>query len=201
MQTLRQHSPAAMRNREPIREVLSTCLPTKGLVLEAASGSGEHAVHFARAFPALTWQPSDPDETARASIAAWREEAALPNLAEPALLDVRALAWPVAKADAMVCINMIHISPWESTLGLLAGAARVLPAGAPLFLYGTFIVEGTPTAPSNLAFDESLRARNPRWGVRELAVVVDAAERAGFSFERAVEMPANNLSVILRKAS
>jgi SAM-dependent methyltransferase len=193
----RQYAPATARNRDPILEVLRDVLPASGLVLEIASGTGEHAVHFARAFPGITWQPSDPDANARASIAAWRDHVALPNLNPPLALDVIAHDWPVTAADAVVCINMVHISPWAATLGLLSGAARILPPGGPLYLYGPYKRNGAHTAPSNADFDTSLRSRNPDWGVRDVANVADAA--TGFTCARIVEMPANNLSVVLRK--
>lgn len=195
----KQHAPAAERNREPILEVLSDCLPASGLVLEIAGGTGEHAVWFAERLPGLTWQPSDPDPSALASIAAWVAEAGLENLRPPIRIDVREGDWGIAAADAIVCINMIHISPWAATEGLLDGAARLLPAGAPLYLYGPYRRGGAHTAESNEAFDQSLRARNPEWGVRDLEAVTEAAAVRGLSFERAVPMPANNLSVILRR--
>ena len=195
----RLRAPATARNRDPILDVLRCVLPTEGLVLEIASGTGEHAVHFARHLPGIVWQPSDPDAESRASIAAWRESEALPNLRAPRELDVRAKTWPIDAADAIVCINMIHIAPWEATLALLAGAARLLSAGDPLYLYGPYRFDGAFTAPSNEEFDASLRSRDPRWGVRDLADVTREAERAGFSREAVVAMPANNHSVIFRR--
>ncbi len=191
-------SPAAERNAVPIADVLAGVLPARGLVVEVASGSGQHAAHFARAFPELTWQPTDREPRHRASIAAWREEAALPNLLAPLELDVMN-PWPVTRADAMLCINMIHISPWPATLALLAGAARVLADGAPLFLYGPYRRKGVPTAPSNAAFDADLRARDPAWGLRDLDEVTAVARDAGFERVDVVVMPANNLSVIFRR--
>lgn len=196
---MKHHAPATSRNREPIREVLARVLPATGEVVEIASGSGEHAVFFAGAFPALTWQPTDADATARASIAAWRAEAGLANLREPLALDAGSATWPITAADAVICINMIHISPWEATLGLLTGAARVLAAGGLLYLYGPYLVDGE-TAPSNRAFDRSLRDRDPRWGVRELRDVEAAAATLHFALREIVAMPANNLSVVLRRA-
>lgn len=196
---MKQHAPAAARNREPITAVLAQELPASGLVLELASGTGEHAVHFAAAFPAIVWQPSDPDSAARASIAAWRAEAGLPNLMDPIALDAAAPDWPIARADAMVCINMIHISPWQSAEGLFAGASRLLPADAPLVLYGPYFEADVKTAPSNLAFDASLRARNPAWGIRDLAAVDRLAQRHGFVRARRVAMPANNLTLVYRR--
>lgn len=168
-------------------------------MLEIASGTGEHIVGFARRFAALDWQPSDPDAASRASIAGWANDSALANIAAPLAIDASQRNWPIDRADAMLCINMIHISPWPATLGLLGSAARILPAGGPLILYGSFIRGGTETAPSNLAFDRSLRERNADWGLRELGDVLDAAEAAGFSRFQTIEMPANNLSITLRK--
>jgi SAM-dependent methyltransferase len=194
---MKQHAPATVRNREPIREVLARELPPAGTVLEIASGTGEHAVAFARAFPALTWQPTDADPTSLASIAAHRAEAALPNLAAPLALDVCA-PWPVDTASAIVCINMVHIAPWEAALGLFANAATVLAPGALLYLYGPYRFEGAFTAPSNAEFDRSLRARDPRWGVRDVADLVAAAR--GFALHDTVAMPANNHSLIFRRA-
>lgn len=196
----RLRAPATARNRDPILDVLRRVLPTEGLVLEIASGTGEHAVHFARHLPGIVWQPSDPDAESRASIAAWRESEALPNLRAPRELDVRAKTWPIDAADAIVCINMVHISPWTATLALLAGAARVLPSGAPLVLYGPYHVGGNPTAPSNAAFDESLRARNPEWGVRHLEDVERAANAAGFALAETIPMPANNFTLVFRRS-
>lgn len=192
----RRHAPATTRNRDAIAAVLREVLPPAGLVLEVASGTGEHCAHFAGLFPALEWQPGDPDAQALGSIAAWCE--GLPNVRPPIALDA-AGDWPVARADAVLCINMVHISPWAVTLGLFAGAARVLPTGAPLYLYGPYRRAGVPTAPSNEAFDESLKARNPEWGLRDLEEVTRVAEQAGFASERLVEMPANNLSVVYRR--
>ena len=196
---MKSFSPAAERNREPIAAVLRDVLPERGLVLEVASGTGEHAVHFAGAFPHLLVQPSDPEASALRSIAAWRAEAGLPNLLEPLELDAAAPEWPVHRADAILCINMVHISPWAATEGLMRGAGRLLPPGAPLILYGPYRRAGVPTATSNEAFDESLRARNPRWGLRDLEAVAAEAERHGLAFERLWEMPANNLTVAFRR--
>jgi SAM-dependent methyltransferase len=197
---MKQSSSAAMRNREPIREVLARHLPPSGLVLEIASGTGEHAVHIARAFPGIEWQPTDPDAAARASIAAWRDEAALPNLRAPLALDVTAEPWPVAQADAIACCNMVHIAPWEAALALFAGAARLLAPGALLYLYGPYRFEGA-TAPSNEAFDRSLRARDPRWGVRDVTDLraAAAAAGAGLRLDEVIAMPANNHSLIFRR--
>ncbi|MGV7121920.1 DUF938 domain-containing protein [Sphingopyxis sp. 550A] len=195
----KRHAPATVRNRDAIAAVLADWLPPAGLVLEVASGSGEHAVHFAAAFPGLEWQPSDPDPAALASIAAWRVEAGLANIAPPLLLDAAAPEWPVGTADALLCINMVHISPWAATRGLLAGAARVLPQGAPLILYGPYLESEVATAPSNLAFDRSLKERDPDWGLRDLDAVKAAASAAGFAFAERRGMPANNLMLLFHR--
>ncbi|MEA3003160.1 MAG: hypothetical protein QOH81_1948 [Sphingomonadales bacterium] len=187
------------RNAEPIADVLRTVLPERGLVLEVASGTGEHVLHFARAFPDLLWQPSDAEPAALRSIEAWRKSAGPPNLLAPVALDARSSAWPVEAAGALLCINMVHISPWAATLGLLDGAARLLAAGAPLLLYGAYRRAGVPIAPSNEAFDASLRARNPDWGLRRLEDVAAEAEGRGLVLERVVEMPANNLIAVFRR--
>lgn len=198
---MKHRAPATERNREPIAAVLREILPERGLVLEVASGSGEHAVHFARMFPQLRWQPSDPDPAALSSIRAWREEANLPNLLEPLELDAAAADWPVGSADALLCVNMVHISPWSATEGLMRGAGRLLPPGAPLILYGPYRRADVPTAPSNEEFDRSLRSRNPLWGLRQLEEVTEAAAERGLHLERLVEMPANNLTLLFRKSS
>jgi Protein of unknown function (DUF938) len=197
---MKRSAPATERNREPIAAVLREVLPQQGAVLEIASGSGEHAVYFAGLFPGLLWQPTDPDPGALASIRAWRDEAVLENLLEPLRLDAAAVTWPITSADAILCINMIHISPWAATEGLMRGAGRLLAPAAPLILYGPYRRAGVPTAPSNEAFDESLKARNPEWGLRDLEAVEAEAARNGLRLERAVEMPANNLTVVFRAA-
>jgi SAM-dependent methyltransferase len=199
MPDARRHAPATERNREPIAAILRDILPAAGTVLEVASGTGEHAVFFARTFPGLNFIPSDPDPSAIASIRAWAETARLPNLRPPLLLDASTPDWPIDRADAMLCINMVHISPWEATVGLLTNAARLLAQGGPLVLYGPYFQQGVETAPSNMAFDESLRARDSRWGLRQLEDVVGLAEGFGLHQEAIHEMPANNLTVILRK--
>jgi uncharacterized protein DUF938 len=194
---MKLQAPAAARNREPIREVLARWLPAHGLVLEIASGSGEHAVHFARAFPALEWQPSDADDGARASIAAWRVEVELPNLREPLALDVTSDAWPVAHADVVLCINMIHIAPWEAAVALFAGAART--GAGDVITYGPYAFDGVLAPESNVAFDRSLRARDPRWGVRDVRDVAAVAGEHGFIHADTVAMPANNHSLRFRR--
>jgi hypothetical protein len=197
---MKQHAPATARNREPIREILARYLPSSGCVLEIASGSGEHAVHMARAFPSLAWQPSDVDPVALASIGAWRAEAGLPNLRAPIALDVTQ-PWPVDAVEAITCCNMIHIAPWPATLALLAGAARVLPVGGLLYTYGPYRFGGTFTAPSNAEFDASLRSRDPRWGVRDVVDLEAAAGTHGLALEATIEMPANNHSLIWRRST
>ncbi|MEO8925915.1 MAG: DUF938 domain-containing protein [Caulobacteraceae bacterium] len=193
-------SPANARNRAPILEVVKTRLPNRGLVLEIAAGAGEHAIHCAAALPDLGWLPTDPDPVALASIAAWRSHAALPNLLPPLRLDASDPdSWPVDRADALVNINMIHISPWAASVGLMTGAGRLLPSGGVLFLYGPFIEPDTPTAPSNLAFDLSLKSRDPAWGLRRLDAVTALAARHGLVLAERVPMPANNLVLVFRK--
>jgi len=193
-------SPAAARNREPILQVLRERLPMPGEVLEIASGSGEHAAWFAAALPSVIWRPSDHAPEALDSIRAWRDGADLPNLLEPVVIDAAAPeAWPVERADAVVCINMIHIAPWDAAEGLVRGAARLLPTGGLLFLYGPFREAGRHTAPSNEAFDASLKSRDPAWGVRDLDEVAALAHGGGFQLSTRIPMPASNLSVVFEK--
>lgn len=197
---MKQSAPSALRNRDPIGEVLREELPAGGVVLEIASGTGEHAVHFAQTFPGLEWQPTDPDETARASIAAWRDEAGLRNVRLPLRLDAAEPdAWPVDHADAMLCINMVHISPWEASEGLFAGAGKLLAPGAPLILYGPYLEDAVEAAPSNLAFDDWLKCKDERFGIRRIEVVDALAKDHGLARTRRVEMPANNLILVYRK--
>lgn len=191
--------PATERNRDAILDVLRGMLPATGLVLEIASGSGEHVVHFAKAFPGLTFQPSDPEDAALQSIAAWTQETGAANVLPPVMLDAAANRWPIESADAVLCINMIHISPWRATEGLMRGSARLLDAGAPLYLYGPYRRADVITAPSNDAFDASLKSRNPEWGLRDLEAVAELARVEGFSAPAITEMPANNLSVVFRR--
>jgi hypothetical protein len=194
-------SPAAARNVRPIGDVLAEWLPPAGLVLEVASGSGEHALAFTRRFPHLRWQPSDPDAAALASTAQWRAEEGPPNLLPPVRLDVTERDWPVAAADAVLSINMVHISPWEASLGLLNGAARLLAAGAPLILYGPWLVDGQETAPSNLLFDADLRRRNASWGLRRVAAFAEEAAERGLALEAERAVPANNRMLLFRSAA
>lgn len=197
----RAFSPSTARNREPVLAVLQHVLPASGSVLEIASGTGEHAVFVARALPGLTWQPSDPDEQSRASIAAWIAEEQLPNVLPPRDIDVLASDWGVTGPfDAIVAINMIHISPWEAALALFAGAARLVREGGVVFLYGPYKRDGHHTAPSNESFEEWLKARDPAFGVRDMDDVVRVAETNGFVLKEIVAMPANNFSLVLTKA-
>ena len=193
----RRSAPAALRNREPIGDVLEAWLPPTGLVLEIASGSGEHVIYFAERFPALEWQPSDIHEDALGSIAAWREDAALPNVREPVVLDAASPDWPIEHADAVLSINMVHISPWRSALGLLDGAARLLSSGAPLILYGPWLTDDVPTASSNFDFDADLKRRNPEWGLRRVEDFAAEADQRGFDLDQTRPMPANNLMLLL----
>jgi hypothetical protein len=195
------HAPATQRNRQPLLDRLQRLLPARGTVLELAAGTGEHAVWFARHLPDLTWQPSDADPQMRASIAAHADAAGLANLRPPLALDVTAAAWPLARADAALAVNLIHIAPWAAAEGLFAGAARVLPADAPLVLYGPFMRGGRHTADSNARFDASLRAQDPRWGVRDLDDVDALAAACGFQPLAVVDMPANNLTVAYRRCA
>lgn len=197
----RLHAPATQRNREPILEVLMRLLPAEGTVLELASGTGEHAVWFAQQLRPLVWQPSDADPDMRASIAAHARAQGVATIRDPLAIDVSAEDWPIDRADAAVCINLIHIAPWMAAEGLFAGAARVLPAGAPLVLYGPFKRGGVHTAESNARFDRSLRAQNPAWGVRDLDEVDALAQARGFAPLEVVEMPANNLTVAYERVS
>ncbi len=198
MDDARQTSPSVERNRDPILAVLRRLLPGPATVLEIASGSGGHALHFATALPQVNFQPTDPAPDARASIDAWADLAGLPNL-RPALALDAAAAWPDLTADLVLCINMIHIAPWAAAQGLMRGAARVLKQGGVLMLYGPYLRGGAHTAPSNAAFDASLRARNPDWGVRALEDVAAEAAASGFGTPDIVDMPANNLSLVFRR--
>lgn len=197
----RRSAPAALRNRDPIAAVLADWLPETGLVLEVASGTGEHVVHFARLFPKLEWQPSDLHSDAFASIRAWRAEAGLPNIREPIVIDAADPDWPIDRADALLNINMAHISPWSSALGLLDGAARLLPDGAPLILYGPWLSERIDTAPSNVAFDAELKRRDPRWGLRKVEEFEAQAAARRFQLVEQRQMPANNLMLLFRKGT
>ena len=197
MSDARRQAHATQVNREPILAVLRRVLPESGLVLEVASGTGEHAPFFAAALPRLTFQPTDADPAHLASIAAWRE--GVSNVLPPLALDAAAATWPVDRADAVLCVNLIHIAPWAAGLGLLAGAARVLPAGGPLVLYGPFKRGGRHLSERNAAFDASLRAQDPAWGVRDVDDVVAVA--AELELDETVDMPSNNLMLILRRGA
>ena len=195
----RRSAPAALRNREPIADVLRDWLPERGLVLEVASGTGEHSAFFADRFPSLEWQPSDLHPDALSSIRAWRDESGLANLREPLVIDATAPDWPIERADAILNINMVHISPWAASLGLLDGAARLLGPGAPLILYGPWIAESIETAPSNLAFDSDLKRRDPQWGLRSVKAFAAEAKARGFVLAEQRAMPANNLMLLFQK--
>lgn len=198
----KRHAPATLRNRDPILAVLQRVLPQEGLILETNSGSGEHAAYMAPQLAPQVWQPSDLDDAACSSIAAYVADAGLETLRPPVKLDVTWAEWPVAEAAAILSANMIHIAPWEACLGLLDGAARTLRGdGALLYLYGPFKRGGTHTAPSNEAFDRSLRGQNPSWGVRNLEDVATEAATRGLTLTEVIEMPSNNLSVILTRTS
>ncbi len=196
---MKRHAPATARNSEAIANVLAQELPASGTVLEVASGTGEHALFMAQRFPGLTWQPSDPDIEALESIAAYREDAALPNFRPPIRLDAAATDWPVDEADAIVCINMVHISPWEATEGLFGSAGRLLDPHAPLVLYGPYLEADVVTTESNIAFDHSLKSRDPRWGLRQLDDIDALAARTGFTRTARHAMPANNLTLVYRR--
>jgi hypothetical protein len=196
---VRRRAPAAERNRDAILSVLARVLPRSGVVLEIASGTGQHAVHCAAALPDTVWQPSDPDADARDSIAAWRAHAGLANLNTPLALDVLNDDWGIGNVAAIVCINMIHIAPWEAAESLFRGAGARLASGGVLYLYGPYRRNGAHTAPSNEAFDQQLRARDPRWGVRDMEAVAALGEKAGLTLVETVAMPANNFSVVFEK--
>lgn len=209
---VRQYAPATERNREPILEVLQRVLPARGIVLEIASGTGEHAIFFAPHLKAHQWLPSDPDISHRASIQAWQSYFPSDNLYPPLALDVRESVWPVEQPltlheiplennqiTAIVCINMIHIAPWSACLGLMAGAGRILPDGGILYLYGPFKQGGKHTAESNKMFDESLRLSNQEWGVRDLEEVTNIAQNHALKHIETISMPANNLSVVFQR--
>ena len=195
----KRSAPAASRNRDPITAVLREWLPERGLVLEIASGTGEHAVHFARAFPNLEWQPSDVEPLALGSIAAWVADAQLSNVRAPVALDAASGKWPCNGADAVLSINMVHISPWASAIGLVQGAARILPAGGSLILYGPWLKDDIATAQSNLDFDADLKRRNPEWGLRRVEDIAELANDYGLGLEEVRTMPANNLMLLFRK--
>jgi hypothetical protein len=192
-------APHALRNRDAIVGILRPRLPQRGTVLELASGSGEHALYNAQAFPRLQWLPSDLDAAALISIAAWRDHAGTSNLLAPVRLDATAPeSWSIERADAVLCFNMIHISPWAATRGLLTGVARLLPRYGRLFLYGPFFEDESRPVPSNITFDLDLKRRDPRWGIRRRSDITELANKVGLAFEERVVMPANNLMLIYR---
>jgi SAM-dependent methyltransferase len=197
----KRFAPATERNRDAIIAVLRDLLPISGTVLEVASGTGEHSVRFASAFPHLFWQPSDYDDAGLASISAWAGESGLANILPPLRIDASATDWPVEIVNAILCINMVHIAPWAATEGLFAGAGRLLPPNGLLYLYGPYREAGVPTAESNEAFDESLKSRNPDWGLRLVEDVAEMAVGHGMALQRRIAMPANNLSLEFRKSA
>jgi SAM-dependent methyltransferase len=202
VEDVRRYAPSVARNREPITYVLQKHVPKQGLILEIASGSGEHIVHFAQTIgKKLTFQPSDPDPDARGSIGNWARALHLKNVLPAILLDAASVPWPVTRADMVICINMIHIAPWAATIGLMRGAAGILPVGGTLFLYGPYRWGGHHTAPGNEAFDSDLRSRNPEWGVRDLEEVILLAATYGLASPVIEAMPANNLSVIFTRVN
>ena len=194
-----KHAPATLRNRDAIVAVLEEILPSRGLVLEIASGTGEHVVYFGRNFPDLTFQPSDPDPACCQSIAAWTKREGATNILPPKQLDAQAPEWDVPETAAILCINMVHISPWESSIGLFDKAAELLDPGAPLYLYGPYLREDIETAPSNLDFERSLKSRDLRWGLRDVTDMDALATANGFQRKSLIEMPANNISLVYRK--
>ena len=192
-------TPSAERNKGPILDVLARVLPSRGLVLEIASGTGQHVVHFAKALSDLTWQPSDPDAELRGSIALRIREEQRANVNSPIDLDVTKIPWPLQTVDAVVAINLIHVAPWSATLALFEGAKKLLSTGQVLFLYGPYRRHGGHTSESNAQFDVALRARCPEWGLRDLEAVSDVAATAGFALAEIVEMPANNFSLVFKR--
>lgn len=194
----RETAPSPERNKQPILEVLARVLPPRGHVLEIGSGTGQHIAHFARALPLLTFQPSEMDAERHASIAAWVAAGNLSNVKPPLAIDVTQRPWPVVAADAVVCINVIHIAPWEATLALMAGAGTLLLAGGVLVTYGPYMRGGAHTSQSNAAFDASLRARNPAWGVRDIDKLAEVAAAEGLALQEAIPMPANNFTLVWR---
>ncbi|WP_156964732.1 DUF938 domain-containing protein [Methylocapsa aurea] len=199
MEDLRLYAPAARRNCNPILEILLEHLPSEGLVLEVASGSGEHCIRFGEKLPRHVMQPSDPDPAARASIDAWIAASRVENVRAAIALDAAATVWPLNEAAAIICINMVHIAPWAATQGLFTGAARVLPSDGPLFLYGPYKRGGGHVSQSNADFDLDLRRRNAQWGVRDIEQIAELALATGFSEPLAIEMPANNMTLVFRK--
>lgn len=198
---VRETAPSPERNKQPILNVLTRALPSRGLVLEIGSGTGQHVAHFAKALPALTFQPSEMDVGRHTSIEAWVAAGNLSNVKLPLAIDVTKRPWPVSAADAVVCINVIHISPWETTLALMAGAGMILPSGGVLVTYGPYMRGGAHTSQSNAAFDASLRARNPLWGLRDIDRVAEVAVTEDLVLEEVVPMPTNNFTLVWRKSN
>jgi SAM-dependent methyltransferase len=196
----RETHPSAERNKQPILDILTRVLPATGLVLEIGSGTGQHVAHFAKALPRLTFQPSEMDEAKHGSIVAWTRHENLANVRPPIAIDLTQRPWPVKAAEAVVCINVIHISPWAATVALMQGAGEILPQGGVLVTYGPYRRDGRHTAPSNEEFDAWLKGRDPSWGVRDMEAVIEEARKAGLEFKEAVAMPANNFTLVFRKA-
>ncbi len=194
-----RHAPATLRNRDAIVAVLQGILPEQGMILEIASGTGEHAVYFGQKFPELAVQPSDPDPENCRSIDAWTKREAMNNVLPPLALDALSADWDVNAPAAILCINMIHISPWEATIGLFRKAQHLLQPGAPLYLYGPYFRDDVPPAQGNLDFERSLKSRNLQWGIRDVADMDALATKTGFERHDLIEMPANNISLIYRK--
>lgn len=194
-----RHAPATLRNRDAIVAVLTDILPNSGTILEIASGTGEHAVYFSQHFPQLTFQPSDPDPANLRSIKAWIAREGRENIQPPLALETTDADWGVMEAAALICINMVHISPWEATIGLFNKAATLLQSGAPLYLYGPYLRGDVETAPGNLAFERSLKSRNLQWGLRDVCDMDALAEQTGFARAGLIDMPANNISLIYSK--
>lgn len=201
MDDARETSPAAERNKQPLLDVLTRVLPPRGLVLEIGSGTGQHVAHFAKGLPDVTFQPSEMDTARHPSILAWVAAEQLTNVRAPLAIDLLAQPWPITTADAILCINVIHISPWEATLGLMAGAAALLCAGGPLVTYGPYLRNGSHISSSNEAFDASLRSRNPCWGVRDIDALAEVARRVGLRLDEVIAMPANNFTLVWRKVA
>lgn len=195
----KRFAPATQRNRDAIADILRDILPSKGRALEIASGTGEHIVHFAQQFPDISWQPSDPDGNALKSIAAWSDESEAENILPPIQIDAASAQWGAERPDFILCINMVHIAPWAAAIGLMAGAAAILPENGLLYLYGPYKEEGVPLAPSNANFDQSLKSRNPDWGLRLLSDMKQLGQQHGLQLKERIEMPANNLSLIFQK--
>ncbi|MBM09360.1 MAG: SAM-dependent methyltransferase [Magnetovibrio sp.] len=189
--------PSTQRNAKPIIEVLRTLLPAEGKVVEIASGSGQHIMRFAQVFPGLVWQPTDIEPEHLRSIGAWTN--GLKNVMKPYVLDASALKWPIERSSAVICINMLHIAPWEATVGLFVGASKILDSGGLLYLYGPYKIDGQHTSESNACFDADLKSRDSTWGLRDVSEIIVTAAEVGLKFDTTIQMPSNNLSLIFKK--